>query len=888
MYLSLALAVSILAALPLLVGPGIVNTRAGGDSPFLVQRVYELAENLRAGAFPARWMPHGAHGLGYAFFGYYASLPYYIAAALSLAGWGVLWGIKLTQALGFVLAGFFSYNLARRLGAGGPGALLASAAYTLAPFHLANVYVRGDSLSEFYAYAWYPLVLLGAVELRRRATAGRFAVLAGGYALLVLTHNVSAMLFSPLVVAWIVVDAAAHARGRVGRAIGLGAGALALGLVLSAGYWLPALRERSLVQLQEQTTGYLHYAGHFRGEDLVQWRPIHDYRIDATGDPFGMGLAQAALGLAGAVAALAAPALRVGAGEEPRGRRARWPALLLVGALAGYTWLITPTSRVVWDSVPLLEYAQFPWRMLSVQALLVALLGARVPALVGGRWRAPLAGALVALLGAAGMGGLRVDRLPITEADVTPERLMLYETYSGNIGSTVRHEYLPAGMVPRPHVSAVQLGAGGKPPPLALEGVVGAARALVVAPGREEWEIALPGPALLAFHTAFLPGWTATVDGAPHPVQPLEGLGLVGLRLEAGTHRVGIAYRGTRTQRYATLASTAALGVWLGLVLGSVRGLRRRSRADVLRGMAPVLGAAAVAMAGVVIAPAIGGSAGADGLPVMDFVRAPYLHAEPGGVWMGGSRLEGYRYSTDRPEPGGRLDVYLDWGEADGACHARLDLRAATAHLYEPAPTWASADAPPAPGEQMLTLALPEDLPPGLYAPTLTVDCGGEPAPVRTALGQGMGSPALAPILVEAAREGVPASDALGHFGPESAPPVIALLGARAALRGGDVEVSLEWRAERTAPLNYALSVRVLSAAGDVVASRDLPPLLGVYPTSLWRPGVAIADRVLLAAPEGLDPEGAGVEIILYDRRTLRAAGTVRVERAFDFTPPAP
>ena len=74
-YPLLALAISLIAALPLLMGPGILNTRAGGDSLFLVQRTQQLVESLRGGDLPARWMPDGAYGLGYPFFEFYAALP---------------------------------------------------------------------------------------------------------------------------------------------------------------------------------------------------------------------------------------------------------------------------------------------------------------------------------------------------------------------------------------------------------------------------------------------------------------------------------------------------------------------------------------------------------------------------------------------------------------------------------------------------------------------------------------------------------------------------------------------------------------------------------------------------------------------------------------------
>ncbi|HUS17646.1 MAG TPA: hypothetical protein VM536_21835, partial [Chloroflexia bacterium] len=72
-----ALLFGLLAAAPLLAGRGFLLTRGGGDSPFLLQRLYELLAALAGGQFPARWMPTADFGYGYPFFNYYAALPYY-------------------------------------------------------------------------------------------------------------------------------------------------------------------------------------------------------------------------------------------------------------------------------------------------------------------------------------------------------------------------------------------------------------------------------------------------------------------------------------------------------------------------------------------------------------------------------------------------------------------------------------------------------------------------------------------------------------------------------------------------------------------------------------------------------------------------------------------
>jgi len=281
--LLLALSLSLIVCLPLLAGGGPVNTRGGGDSPFLLVRLHQLVSNLSAGVFPARWMPDAAYGLGYPFFNFYASLPYYIAALFKLWGFGFIWAIKLTQLLGFVAAAASMYLLAKHLFQREASAILAALAYTYAPYHLVNVYVRGDALSEFYAFVFYPLIFWALLRLRSSLSnnqfspritrisliyplAGNIALLALAYGGLILTHNVSALIFSAFMLLYILLTSSFQPP----TSKWLASSALGLGLAISAWYWIPALLEGNYVQLQHQTTGYLNYSNHFRGLDLVQ------------------------------------------------------------------------------------------------------------------------------------------------------------------------------------------------------------------------------------------------------------------------------------------------------------------------------------------------------------------------------------------------------------------------------------------------------------------------------------------------------------------------------------------------------------------------------------------------------------------------------------------
>jgi len=141
-----------------------------------------------------------------------------------------------------------------------------------------------------------------------------------------------------------------------------------------------------------------------------------------------------------------------------------------------------------------------------------------------------------------------------------------------------------------------------------------------------------------------------------------------------------------------------------------------------------------------------------------------------------------------------------------------------------------------------------------------------------------MGAPALEPLTVSAHRRSSGAESVLGTYGPEQMPPVVALLDARlSATADATVEVALTWRSERQSPLNYMLSVRLQAPDGTGITSRDLPLFLGAYPASLWQPGEVLTDRVVLEVPEDLPTNGLRLEVILYDRLTLKGAGSVTI-----------
>jgi hypothetical protein len=844
--ISTLILVALLVAAPLW-GSGMVNTRGGGDSPFLLQRTHQMVVNLRAGSFPVRWMPDAAYGLGYPFFSYYAGLPYYLAGSLVLVGLDILTAIKLTQTLGFVAAVLAMYGWMSGVTKNRWAAWLAAVAYTVAPFHLVNVYVRGDSLSEFYAFAFYPLILWGldgiggARDSRSRRLP--FVAVALSYAGLALTHNISFLIFTPFALLYAVMLARCAEKDRW-RVLGIGLSAFGFGLLLAAWFLLPAALELEYVQLGPSTQDFFHYSRHFRALNLIQWKSTFDYSITADHtvcSPFAMGLAQAVF------AALGGGALIV-----RRFRRRLEPlwGFVLLGFLVS-TVMITPLSQVLWDHLPLLPVVQFPWRFLSVQALFAAAMtAALVPARLS--QRGSLAVLIAALLAGSVLVPLHPERLYVGPDDVTVERLQLYELFTENIGTTIRYEWLPNTANPRPFTSDALIEPGIPLKPIPLEGAPLEATLVGQGPTHQEWQVRGEGGGI-AFPLLYWPGWGARVDGEPVEVAPLDGSGYLTVQVPPSEHTVDLQLGRTPVRAVAETISLCALVVLVVALL--------RSK---IRWAAIVRSLSGVALVVLLCLLLPRGSFGETDL-TMDFAQMPYLHHNPDGVDFGGvARLEGYTLSAEELAPGDTLAVALNWSQIGEACAAtvRLVSPAAVRHDVEPL---AEATVDLQSLFSPLTLELPGDVSRGLYLLQLQVS---GPS------GDSLGAMMLRPVRV-----------AHGPSLPLDAPVLVPLgqaiqlhAATVAQLDPGRLAVRLTWSAVQPIPANYAVSARLFDPDGQLRVAMDTQPGYGCLPTSMWRPGEVITDRYVLALPNDL-PVGDGyhVQVLLYQASSLEPVGQAQV-----------
>ncbi|HSR29389.1 MAG TPA: YfhO family protein [Anaerolineae bacterium] len=531
----------LLALFTLLAGLSLFQFKimSGHDALEYLPRATEFYEGLRAGQLFPRWAPDLSGGYGQPFFNFNPPLFYYVSALFYALGWSFVAAQNLALLVLLYAAGLGMYLLASEF-FGPRGGLVAAVAYLFAPYLLVTLYVR-HALADFSAFATIPWAFWGLYRFARDGRPLALFVGALSLALLLLSSNPVALVTFPallLFLAWLAFA------GRSGRVLLRGLWCLALGLGLSTFFWLPALAERRFVHLDRLLEGYLDYRYHFVYPGQFFHSPW-GYGLSLPGTPDGMSFA---LGPVHLLLALAALLLIWRLRRIPGWGKLAVSFSLVLLLLAAF--LSSRGSMFLWEWLPLLQYLEFPWRLLSLVAVSTALL-CGFPFLLLAPDRDRLATALMAVLLAAlflfGFPQARPEAfLDVQDADYSPQAIARQ-----GLAVTTANEYEPVWVQERPPAPATA--------PVTL--VNGQARLLSTRPSPIHFEIQadVTEQARLQVSTFYFPGWTLYVDGVEMPVEPDNPQGLIEFSLEPGEHQVQVLFRDTPVRLWSTRLSFLAL-----------------------------------------------------------------------------------------------------------------------------------------------------------------------------------------------------------------------------------------------------------------------------------------------------------------------------------------
>src|SRR5688572_1210714 len=358
---------------------------SGHDTLRYIPRLVEFHENFRQGNAIPRWAPDLILGQGQPLFYFSPPLPYYVSEAwriffadtLGTLNWGYISMILVSAISMFFLCSLFF---------GERGGVLGAVAYIYSPYFHVDLFVRG-AYSEVSAMAFYPLALYGfarhAIEKDLRALLLGAAALAA----VVLSHNPTALLIMPMLAA-IAIYYAVEQRSK--KLLAMQAAALAIGVSLAAFFWLPALVEIGNVHAERLTGGYFDYRLHFvELRQLVSTYWGYGGSVEGPGDLMSLSLGWSHV-------LLALVALAASIWFRSAMQRVQW---FFAAALVGFCILMLPVSAGIWQTVPLLQFTQFPWRLLGPASVCLAVLIASLAAVSYENWRVnAIVGVAVSLL----------------------------------------------------------------------------------------------------------------------------------------------------------------------------------------------------------------------------------------------------------------------------------------------------------------------------------------------------------------------------------------------------------------------------------------------------------------------------------------------------------
>lgn len=554
-----AVAIGLLAARPLF-------------EPRLVQAIDTLAhfyllihlDNLiQQGIYYSRWLPYRISGLGEPVFQYYPPLASYTAQSFKLLGLESLLALRLTFGLTLVGGAVGIYLWVKDI-LDESSALVAAAAYVYAPHILFNTFFRGG-LTELLALMFVPFVLWGFRRLAIIKQTHYLAIGAICYAATILSHSLTAFIFSPVLLFYTLVlskECFPRFKTCLKSLLPLWI-TMGLGIGLSAFFWLPAIAERNAI-LADLMHGSSSLDYHF---NLI---PLNKLFLT----PFTLTVAPA---LSLTAVALAVVGLFTAWQQEYLNRLEIWWATLIAVA---YTLIVLPASVWVWNSLPILAIFQFPHRFLGLAAIFIAFLAGvgvynlqRTLALHS-RWLSTSLLLLVLVALAASTRVLSQVRYypPMPEIDIN--FIMQKEREAAPVVGEFHTVFIPAAVKSMPPFEIL---AQDGPERLDMDSLPDGAIVVAADYNPLYYNLMLSGPVSFQarFNTFYFPGWQAEIDGQPIPITPTAPYGLISVEVPPGQHRLVVRFGSTPIRRLANWVSVGSILLLVGSV-GGYRYLERR------------------------------------------------------------------------------------------------------------------------------------------------------------------------------------------------------------------------------------------------------------------------------------------------------------------------
>lgn len=321
----------------------------------------EFRESIMNGVLYPRWLPNIYGGYGYPWFIFYQPGIFYCATLWSLVFGNLIYAMHASIFFLFFMGGigayFVSFKIIKNRFLSFVGAVL----FLVTPYIYCNLYVRGD-ISELGAMLLCPWPYYFLLQLKDEVRQGNYfagicqAVCISVFlALIVYFHPITAFIFFPVFGASSLLEVVSNKKINFSL-LKIIIISILLAIVLSAPYWISMFSMKEYVSFHKLTGDYFQLQDHFVFiKQLFSnfWGFGTSNAGPEDGMSFQLGAIHFILACCGVVFC----------------RKNKF----IMGSFIFYVVLIilmTPLSRIIWESVGMSQLVQFPWRILSVTATL--------------------------------------------------------------------------------------------------------------------------------------------------------------------------------------------------------------------------------------------------------------------------------------------------------------------------------------------------------------------------------------------------------------------------------------------------------------------------------------------------------------------------------------
>lgn len=404
-------------------------------------------------------------------------------------------------------------------------------------------------MNEFWALAWFPLIFWAIFKVVDSNKRRYLLLLASAYGLLLLTHNVMTMLFTPLVVIWGLLLIFLNKRSWQKKIFNLAVGGF-LGVGLASFFFLPVVFEGKFVHTETMLMGYFNYLAHFVGLKKMLFTRFWGYGssgwLQESGMPFQVGLPQ-------------------------------WPVAVFTFLLALFFWLkkkikltdffifafcfllfafslfmVHPRSVFIWLNLPFLAYVQFPWRFLALTIFGMSLLSGGVVKLVKSeKWQLILGTLLILVCVVSNFSFFRVEKI----IQVTDTEKLFSAKGWRKLQTDAIFDYLP---------KFAQYPPGG-PAPEKPEIKLGQAEMTAIKKGTNwyKFEAQVTEKAKIQIPLYDFPGWQVRANGKKVEIKHDNTLGLITINLLPGNYSIEAKLTATPVRVFGNLVSLISFLVLL-------------------------------------------------------------------------------------------------------------------------------------------------------------------------------------------------------------------------------------------------------------------------------------------------------------------------------------